>query len=139
MEMMYQFLTEQMVIISAIIVVVALILQEFITDRRGSKYELSPEEATVRLYKGAKLIDLRDKECFRECHIKGAVWHNIKQLELYPDKALRPKRSYVFYCSNGSQSGQLATLLRNKSGYKTYFISHGMEAWQEAGLDVITN
>ncbi|MAV29289.1 MAG: hypothetical protein CMF43_05750 [Legionellales bacterium] len=135
----FQFLSDQTVIISAIVVVVALILQEFISDRRGSKYELTPEEATVRLYKGAKLVDLRDKESFRQCHIKGAVWHNIKQLEMYPDKSLRPKRSYIFYCSNGTQSAELATLLRNKSGYKTYFISHGFEAWQEAGLDVITN
>jgi hypothetical protein len=60
----FQFLSDQTVIISAIVVVVALILQEFISDRRGSKYELTPEEATVRLYKGAKLVDLRDKESF---------------------------------------------------------------------------
>ena len=139
MDQIFNFLSEQMVIVSAIVIVVAMILQELISDRRGSKYALTPEEATVRLYKGAKLVDIRDKESFRRCHIKGAVWHNIKQLEMTPDKSLRPTRSYVFYCSNGSQSGQLANLLRNKSGYKAYFISQGIEAWQDAGLDVVTN
>ena len=137
MQDVIQFLSDQALIISAIIFVVALILQEVISERRGSKYELTPEEATVRLYKGAKLVDLRDKQSFRRCHIKGAVWHNLKQLEMYPDKSLRPSRSYVFYCNNGNQSGELARLLRHKNGYKAYYISHGLEAWQEAGLDVV--
>ena len=139
MQEIFQFISDQMVIIVAIVVVLVLILQEFLSDRRGSAYALSPDEAAVLLFKGAKLIDIRDKECFSAGHIKGATRCNINQVEMYPEKVLRPKRTYIIYCSNGNQSGELSKMLREKSGYNTYYTADGISAWQNDGLDVTKN
>ena len=139
MQEIFQFISDQMVIIVAIIVVLLLILQEFLSDRRGSAFALSPDEAAVLLFKGAKLIDIRDKESFSAGHIKGAMRCNINQVEMYPEKVLRPKRTYIIYCSNGNQSGELSKMLREKSGYNTYYIADGITAWQNDGLDLTKN
>ena len=136
MNEVFEFIGDQIGIISAIVLVLALIIQEIISNQKGSKYEVSPEEAAVMMFKGAKIIDIRDKGEFKSSHIEHAIWASAKNLEMYPDKTLRPKKSYIFYCNNGNRSGELASLLRKKSGFETYFISHGLESWNEARLSL---
>ena len=114
MEDIVRFLNEQSIIVCAIIVVVALIIQELVSEKKGAKYELSPEEAAIMIFKGAKIYDIREKEEYRKSHIECANWHNEKQLEMHPEKALNPKKTYIFYCDNGNKSGELANLLRKK-------------------------
>lgn len=136
MEEIIRFLNEQSIIVCAIIVVVALIIQELVSEKKGAKYELSPEEAAIMIFKGAKLYDIREKDEYKKSHIEYANWQNSKQIEMYPEKTLKPKKNYIFYCNNGNKSGELANLLRKKSGFNTYFIERGLEAWQEEGLNI---
>ena len=139
MEEILQFVSEQYIIISAIVIVVVLIAQELISESRGSQYELTPEETAVMCFKGAKIIDIREKSQYKEAHISKAIWLSAKQLELYPEKALKPKQAYVLYCSDGNQSGELSRSLRKKSGYEVYFINEGMDAWRKAGMNLAPN
>tara|TARA_B100001989_G_scaffold225400_1_gene180414 strand:- start:6576 stop:7001 length:426 start_codon:yes stop_codon:yes gene_type:complete len=134
MDPIIQFISEQSILISAIIVVVALIIQEILADKKGAESELTAEESAVMCFKGAKLIDIRDKEDYRTLHADTAIWSNPTQLEMHPEKNLKSDKTYIFYCSDGVKSGELANLLRRKSGYKTFFIAQGFPAWTAADL-----
>ena len=134
MDAIIQFISEQSILISAIIVVLALIIQEIIADKKGAESALTAEETAVMCFKGAKLIDIRDKEDYRKLHADTATWANASQLEMHPEKNLKAEKLYVFYCADGSKSEALAQLLRRKSGYKTYFIQQGFPAWTAANL-----
>ena len=136
MEEIIRFLNEQSIIVCAIIVVVALIIQELVSEKKGAKYELSPEEAAIMIFKGAKIYDIREKDEYKKSHIEYASWQNSKQLEMHPEKTLKPKKTYIFYCDNGNKSGEIANQLRKKNGFNTYFIERGLNAWQEEGLNI---
>lgn len=138
MESILQFISEQSIIIAAILAVILLIVQEVLADKRGAQCPLSPEDAAVLLFKGAKLIDIRSKDVYQTGHIAGAVWHNPQHLSLHPEKTLRPQKTYIFVCDNGVQSGELANLLRQKNGYQTHYIQQGMTAWLAEGLKTTT-
>ena len=86
MDPIIQFISEQSILISAIIVVVALIIQEILADKKGAESELTAEESAVMCFKGAKLIDIRDKEDYRTLHADTAIWSNPTQLEMHPEK-----------------------------------------------------
>ena len=137
MDSILQFFGQQSILISAIIVVIALIAQEALSENKGSKYSIDPETAAVMLFRGVKIFDIREKASFKESHIEHAKWQNAKQLEINPEKYISPKKQYIFYCGNGNQSGELARTLRNKAGYQTYYIEEGLEAWKRAKLTLI--
>ena len=137
MESILQFFGQQSILVSAIIVVIALIAQEVLSEKKGSEYSLDPETAALMLFKGVKIFDVREKDSFKESHIEHAKWQNAKQLEMNPDKYISPKKKYIFYCGNGNQSGELARTLRQKAGYETYYIEEGLDAWKRAKLTLI--
>ena len=49
-------------------------------------------------FKGAKLIDIRDKEDYRKLHADTATWANASQLEMHPEKILKLKALCVLLC-----------------------------------------
>lgn len=134
MDDFYHFLADQSIIVFAIMVVLVLIVQEFIADKKSEKHALTPEEAAVMVYKGAKIFDLREKDDYRQGHIERAVNQKPKALELHPEKIMQPKQIYIFYCQNGNRSSELALLLRQKNGFQTYYIQQGLDAWLADGL-----
>lgn len=138
MDSFYQFLSDQSVIVVAILVVLTLIVQELLSDKKSAQYALSPDEAAVMVFKGAKIFDLRDKEDFRKGHIERAVNQKRKALELHPQKIMQPKQTYIFYCHNGNLSSELANMLRQKNGFRTYYLQQGVEAWKESGFTLTT-
>jgi rhodanese-related sulfurtransferase len=138
MDNLYQFLSDQSVIIVAIMIVVTLIVQEILSEKKSAHYALSPEEAAVMVFKGAKIFDLRDKEDYRKGHIERAVNQKPKALELRPEKIMQPKQTYIFYCHNGHLSSELAQMLRQKNGFQTYYLQQGVDAWIEAGFALTT-
>ena len=137
MDSILQFFGQQSILVSAIIVVIALIAQEALSEKKGSEYSLDPETVAVMLFKGVKIFDIREKDSFKESHIEHAKWQNAKQLEMNPEKYISPKKKYIFYCGNGNQSRELARTLRKKAGYETYYIEEGLDAWKRADLTLI--
>ena len=137
MESILQFFGQQSILISSIIVVIALIAQEALSEKTQAKYSLDAETAALMLFKGVKIFDIREKESFKEAHIEHAKWQSAKQLEMNPEKYISPKKQYIFCCSNGNQSGELARILRKKAGYETYYIQEGLEAWKRAKFTLI--
>ena len=132
-----QFLMHESGLICSIFLVLGLIVQERLGEQKAAAYGLDPDDAAVLLYKGVRLIDVRDRASYKKSHIERARWQSRSQLEMHPDKILNPQQQYIIYCDTGSVSEELARLLRKKAGYDVYYIASGLESWKNSNLKVI--
>lgn len=93
------------------------------------------------------LVDIRDKDAYKEGHIKGAI--NIFWMDILKDKNLKklPKdKNIVIYCYVGHTSSQILLAL-SLLGYKVKSLKFGMgkspvegvpvAGWLDYGFEVI--
>ena len=118
-----------------IVVLFLTFLNEIFTQKNKAK-QLSPQ-AVIDLINNnsAVIIDIRDKETFKQGHIIDAL--NAKsedfeqqKMEKYKDKPI------VLVCARGLQSPVLAHKIRNQ-GYQPFVLGGGIEAWQNADLPLV--
>ena len=137
MDSIIEFLGQQSILVTAIIVIVALIMQDTLGETKSAKHAVDPESAAVMLFKGFKIYDIRDKESFGKSHILNAKLQNPAQLKSDPDKYMSDKHKYIFYCADGKKSSELAGSLRKKLNLEIYAIEDGLEAWKRAKLTLV--
>jgi rhodanese-related sulfurtransferase len=97
--------------------------------------ELSPEQAAEMVADGAQLIDVRQDYEWEAGRIDGAIHIPLEQL---PEQAgnLDRERPIVFQCRTGSRSA-LATQVFRESGYESFNLAGGLQAWIEANREII--
>ena len=97
--------------------------------------DLSPRQVAERLAGGStQLVDVRQPSDHEAGRIAGDVHIELDRL---PEEAgqLNRDRPVVFYCRSGSRSA-LAAQAFAASGYETYNLAGGLEAWVESGLPI---
>lgn len=99
--------------------------------------EVSPAQAEELLLSDALLLDVREPDEWEAGHVPDAHHLPLGQLgERYTE--LPPDRSIVAVCRSGGRSGQATAALRG-AGYDVVNLGGGMQAWQQAGLPVVTD
>lgn len=88
----------------------------------------------------AVLIDVRSPEEFAQGHIAGATNINVEGADFASQiETLDKTKTYAVYCHSGRRSG-IATDSMEKAGFAhMYDLSGGIQAWQSAGGEVVTN
>ena len=112
-------------------------IKEIMQEARGVVPEWAPEEVRDRLSNGGgyTLLDVREKEEYREGHLSGAIslprgFLDIRVEEVVPDK----RAPIVVYCAGGTRS-LLAGRTLKEMGYETVTsMAGGFGAWKGAGL-----
>lgn len=97
--------------------------------------DLAPRQVAERLAGGStQLVDVRQPYEHEAGRIAGDVHIELDRL---PEEAgqLNRDRPVVFYCRSGSRSA-LAAQAFAASGYETYNLAGGLEAWVENGLPI---
>ena len=136
MQAYIDFALSHWLLITALVGVLILLIIEEVSALTSSKYELEPEQAAILIQKGAVAYDIRDRSLYKEGHIKGAKWVKYTQISDKPEAVLKTDADMIFYCDNGTRSGELTDLLRKKQGYKIHFISGGLNNWIDGGFAV---
>ena len=136
MQQYIDFALSHWLLITALVGVLILLIIEEVSALTGSKYEIEPDEAAILMQKGAVVYDIRDKSLYKQGHIRGAKWIKYNQVADKPESLLNKDTVMIFYCDNGTRSGELTELLRKKQGYKIHFISGGLKNWTEGGFSV---
>jgi len=136
MQQYIDFALSHWLLITALVGVLILLIIEEVSALTGSKYEIEPDEAAILMQKGAVVYDIRDKSLYKQGHIKGSKWIKYNQVADKPESLLNKDTVMIFYCDNGTRSGELTELLRKKQGYKIHFISGGLKNWTEGGFSV---
>lgn len=97
--------------------------------------DLAPKEVAALLGEGsAQLVDVRQPYEHEAGRIAGDLHIELDRL---PEEAgtLDRGRPVVFYCRSGSRSA-LAAQAFAASGFTTYNLAGGLEAWVESGLPI---
>jgi rhodanese-related sulfurtransferase len=96
---------------------------------------ITPAEAKHLVAKGATLIDIREPSEHAREHIRGA--RNIPLPTL--GKIEHTSAPIIFHCRAGKRTCDNAPRLAQAAGCEAYIVEGGIEAWKEAGLDVVVD
>jgi len=136
MALFLEFLAQEWLLATALLVVVAMLL---LHERRKSGPTLSPQQAInlVNAEQGV-FVDLRDAGDYRQGHIVGAhhipagkLGERMAELEKHRDKPV------VLVCKMGQQSGAAAKQLRAGGFSRVYRMTGGMMEWSNQQLPVV--
>lgn len=107
----------------------------------GSIHKVSAKEFSNALVnEHAVLIDVRTPDEFAQGHIQGAMNINVDGSDFDAQIASLDKtKTYAVYCHSGRRSG-IATKAMEAAGFvHMYDLEGGIQAWQSAGGEVVTN
>ena len=137
MEHMGQFIVNHWELWVLLIgVLLAIFINELLTQKKRAK-ELSPQAAVALLNEdNAVVIDLRDKEIFRNGHIINAIQASTddfeqNRMDKYKSKVL------LLVCARGLQSTALAAKLRAQGFVNPMVLAGGINAWQSSDLPLV--
>jgi len=135
MEQLLAFSGNHLMLVSAFLVILALLIWNLISDP-GSKGAVDASGAVELINReDALVIDVRPTADFDQGHIVGArnmPMNNFKnqlgQLDKHKD------RTVVVGCRSGNQSQMACKILRGAGFSKVYNLRGGMMGWQSANL-----
>jgi len=136
MALFLEFLGQQWILTSALLVVIALLLFH---EGRKAGPSLSPQQAInlVNRQQGV-FLDLRESADFKQGHIVEAVHipagklaARMAELDKYRDKPL------VLVCKLGQQSGAAAKQLRAGGFNQVFRMTGGMTEWNNLQLPLV--
>ena len=97
--------------------------------------EVTPKAASEALANGAMLVDVREKSEYDDVRIPGSVLIPLRELPARLAEIPADREVYV-HCRMGGRSARAVDYLRTFERPKSYNVSGGIEAWEEAGLPV---
>lgn len=106
---------------------------------RITEVDLSQAEAAIR--DADLLIDVREADEYSAAHIPGAINipRGLLEFKLSNDVQLAERTlKLVLYCKNSSRSALAADALREMGYRNVLSLDGGIEAWQEAGRELLT-
>ncbi len=136
MEHLGQFIMNHWLLWLAFIVVLALtFINELITQKKKAK-ELAPHAAVAMINNdNAVVIDLRDKEAFKNGHIIDSIHATVEDFE-QPKMNKYKNKNLILVCARGLQSPAAAAKIRTQ-GYQPFVLGGGIAAWQNADLPLV--
>ena len=115
---------------------------QLIADAAQGVPFMSLEEVLRRVQSddpGITLLDVREREAFRQAHLPGAMVIPRGQLELAVNELLPdPTRRIVVYCEYGKISTLATATLREMGFSRAVALDEGLRQWQEKGYPVET-
>lgn len=119
-------------------------VQELVQEARGRIRNLSVDDASAAVARGALLVDIREPaELEANGRIPGALQVPRGMLEFHADPSspyhleqLRPEREIVLHCASGGRSALAADVLQQMGYRSVAHLDGGIKAWIEAGQPV---
>ena len=111
--------------------------RDLMNESRQLVPEWAPDEVRQRLSNGAgyTVVDVREKEEYREGHLPGALSVPRGFLDMRIEEAIPDKASpLVLYCAGGTRSLLAGRTLREMGYTNVVSMSGGFGAWKGAGL-----
>ena len=110
--------------------------QELMAEARDSIPEVTIDEVQAQMENGARstLLDVREREEYREGHLEGSVPLPRGFLEMRIEEAVPDKGTpIVAYCAGGVRSLIAARTLKEMGYENVTSMSGGYTAWKNAG------
>jgi len=100
---------------------------------------IDPVEAVQLINNDGVVLDLRSNEAYSRGHIVNAKSIPFDELDAHKNKINAFKnKPIVAVCEAGTTSKKAVATLRNAGFESVYGLKGGMNAWNQAGLPVVT-
>jgi rhodanese-related sulfurtransferase len=110
----------------------------FAVQQLQASEEIDVKQAQVMSSQGALLLDVREPDEYAAIHAShakliplGEVNSRLKEIEAYKNKPI------VVMCRSGRRSAQAVSLLKGAGFTHVSNVTGGIQAWEQAGLEVI--
>jgi molybdopterin/thiamine biosynthesis adenylyltransferase/rhodanese-related sulfurtransferase len=116
--------------------------QETIEQARSLIHEVPIDEAynLLRAWNNVTFLDIREPEELALGYIKGSVFIRADELEMQAKHLLPDKNApIILYCGEGIRSLMMGVTLKELGYTNVRNLTGGIEAWKEAGYDVVTD
>lgn len=138
MALLFEFLAEQWLLVSALLVCVILLVRH---ESRKAGPTLTPQQLVNKVNKDqAQVVDLRDAAEYKQGHIVDAIniphaqlGNKISELEPYRDRPL------VLVCKMGQHSGAASKTLQAHGFSDISRLGGGMMEWSSAQLPLVNH
>lgn len=136
MNQYIEFVMHHWMLWSLFFLVIIVIIYEEIRGRIQGVARIQPADLISFINKDdAIVIDVRDSNAFIRGHIIGAVNIPHTQMDSSIDKIKKYQgKPIVLVCAAGQTSPQEGAKLKKKGIDQVYFLSGGINAWQQAQL-----
>ncbi|HAT8180084.1 TPA: rhodanese-like domain-containing protein [Legionella pneumophila] len=136
MEQFSHFIMNHWQLWLAFVAVIFLIFINEILSQRKKAKEVSPQSLVDLINnENAIVIDIRDKESFKNGHIINSI--NASPDDFEQQKMTKYKnKPIILVCARGLQSPAIAVKIRNQD-YQPLVLSGGIQAWQNADLPLV--
>ena len=114
---------------------------QIMDEARAVVPEVSPDEVQARLAGGGArpvLLDVREREEFRQGYVPGAVSLPRGFLEMRVEEAVPEKSQPVIaYCAGGTRSLLAGRILKELGYANVVSMRGGFTAWKNKGLPIV--
>ena len=113
--------------------------KQIMDEARREIREVGADEVKARLERGdsVRVVDVREKEEYREGHLPGAISLPRGFLEMRVEETLPDKQApIVAYCAGGTRSLIAARTMKEMGYTDVVSMSGGFTAWKNAGYPV---
>jgi rhodanese-related sulfurtransferase len=140
MENLGEFIINHWILVTAFVVLAALVFSDVITRRLSGVPALGANQAVrlVNQQKG-KFIDVREPDEFNKEHIADSVAMPLGTLKQDSAQLKDKTKPVVVVCASGQRARNGAKQLRAEGFEQVYVLSGGLHAWKEAKLPVFSN
>ncbi len=109
--------------------------KNILDEARKEIKQIDIDEARLLLDKGAKIIDVRESDEWRQGHIPQAIgiprgFLEIRVEEKVPDR----KTPVIMQCASGTRSAYASRAMRELGYENVYNLTGGFNAWKDRGL-----
>lgn len=139
MEQLSEFVTSNWELFLALVVILALLVRSFITEKISGCKAIDPYEAVALMnHDEALFLDVRTDGEIAEGRVLNSVHIPLGALKQRLTELNRHRtRPIVVGCRSGHRSGQACGILRKHGFDQVYNLRGGLIAWQNASLPMI--
>ncbi len=138
-------MSRNLVLVLSVLLVIGVVLAGGCASNETQIIEsLSPQQASDLIQGNANnidfvILDVRTPEEFADGYIEGAILIDFYS-ETFRDELdnLDKNKEYLIYCRSDNRSGRTLPIMEELGFLEVYNMLDGINAWQEAGLPVVT-
>ena len=139
MDQILEFTGNNTLLVLMLIISFFVLVFSELRRKAGGLVTVEPTEAVRLINNDGVVLDLRGNEAFSRGHIVNAKNIPFDELDAQKGKIERFRnRPIVAVCDAGTTSARAAATLRNSGFESIYGLKGGMNAWNQAGLPVVT-
>ena len=139
MDKFLEFAGNHTLLVLALVISFLVLIFTELRRKAGGLVAVDPTDAVRLINNEAAVIDLRNAEAYARGHIVNAKNIPLDEFEAKRSSVDSFKsKPVIAVCDNGISSNKVVASLR-KSGFESaYGLKGGMNAWNQAGLPVVT-